>query len=177
MLTIANILDDQGIAHKNNRSACVIHGGDNLTAFHFDDETYYCHTRGCRGNTITLLKHLLNTDYAGVVKYVEDRWNIHMSPDPPVPQSPEEYKKAILSLREQRKDKKKVSARLRWLKWDRDYLQAKYEYLSAWLYRWNSKHRDSASNEYLWRRSLAEFKLERLDKRLIELNWEIKQDD
>lgn len=69
-LSIADILDRFGIPHRRNRCACPIHGGDNPTAFSFTDQVFYCHTRGCSGNTITLLKHLLNTDFRGVLGYL-----------------------------------------------------------------------------------------------------------
>jgi len=69
-ITIADILDDFGIKYRSNRCACPVHSGDNPTAFAFNKDTYYCHTQGCRGDVITLIQALRQTDFLGAMEYL-----------------------------------------------------------------------------------------------------------
>lgn len=69
-ITIESVLDYFGIAHRHHRAACPIHGGDNPTAFNFNDEVFYCHTHGCKGDVIDLVKALAKTDFKGAVDYL-----------------------------------------------------------------------------------------------------------
>jgi hypothetical protein len=75
-ITIESILDDLGITHRHHRCACPVHKGDNKTAFSFNDDTFYCHTRGCKGDVVTLIQELLHTDFRGAVHYLAKRRGI-----------------------------------------------------------------------------------------------------
>ncbi len=72
-VTIASILDDFGIKYRHRRSACPIHHGDNRSAFSFNDTHFKCHTRGCKGDRIDLIKSQLNTDFIGALHYLAKR--------------------------------------------------------------------------------------------------------
>ncbi len=69
-VTIENILDDFGIAHRHHRAACPVHRGDNRSAFSFNDEAFYCHTQGCKGGVIDLVMALAGTDFRGALDYL-----------------------------------------------------------------------------------------------------------
>jgi hypothetical protein len=69
-ITIENVLDDFGITHRHRRTACPMHKGDNRSAFSFNDETFYCHTRGCKGDVVTLIMALAETDIHGAIEYL-----------------------------------------------------------------------------------------------------------
>jgi len=77
-VTISSVLDEFGYKHRHNRCACFVHGGDNPTAFSFNDQTYYCYTHGCKGDVVTLLQHLLKTDFLGVLAYLARRKGIDL---------------------------------------------------------------------------------------------------
>lgn len=72
-VTIASILNDFGIFHRRGRCACPVHGGDNPTAFTFTDQAFYCHTRGCKGDVVELVKVLARTDFRGACEYLAQR--------------------------------------------------------------------------------------------------------
>ena len=76
-ITISDILDSLAIQHKRNRCACPIHGGSNPTSFSFNDEVYYCHACGAKGNVITLLMTLRNIDYREAVQYLQNTWGVN----------------------------------------------------------------------------------------------------
>ena len=69
-VTIENVLDDFGITHRHNRAACPVHKGDNRSAFSFNDDTFCCHTRGCKGDVVTLIMALAETDIHGAIEYL-----------------------------------------------------------------------------------------------------------
>jgi hypothetical protein len=75
-VTISEVLDDFGISHRKGRCACPIHGGDNPTAFSFNDEIFYCHTQGCKGNVFTLVRALLNSDSQKATEYLFTRFGV-----------------------------------------------------------------------------------------------------
>ena len=62
---------------KEIRSTCIIHGGDNKTAFRFnkDKRTWVCFTHKCHeiyGNDIiSLIKTVMNIDFVGAVEYLQ----------------------------------------------------------------------------------------------------------
>lgn len=62
---------------KEIRSTCIIHGGDNQTAFRFnkDKRTWVCFTHKCHeihGNDIiSLIKVVMNIDFVGAVEYLQ----------------------------------------------------------------------------------------------------------
>lgn len=77
---IESILDDFGIPHHHHRAACPIHGGDNRGAFVFNDETFYCHTKGCKGDIVTLIMALAETDIHGAIEYLARKHGITLGP-------------------------------------------------------------------------------------------------
>jgi hypothetical protein len=76
LVTISEVLDDFGISHRKGRCACPIHGGDNPTAFSFTDETFFCHTQGCKGNVFTLARVLLKSDSQIAAEYLFTRFGV-----------------------------------------------------------------------------------------------------
>lgn len=62
---------------KEIRSNCIIHGGDNKTAFRFnkDKRTWVCFTHKCHevyGNDIvSLIRAVMNVDFVGAVEYLQ----------------------------------------------------------------------------------------------------------
>ncbi len=81
-VTIASILDEFGIRYRHRRCACPIHGGDNKTAFSFTDTHFKCHTRGCSGDTLTLIMALQHTDFYGACQYLAQRKRMTLSESP-----------------------------------------------------------------------------------------------
>jgi 5S rRNA maturation endonuclease (ribonuclease M5) len=62
---------------KEIRSTCIIHGGDNKTAFRFnkDKRTWVCFTHKCHEiygtDVISLIKAVMNVDFVGAVEYLQ----------------------------------------------------------------------------------------------------------
>jgi DNA primase len=79
-ITIENVLDHFGIAHRHHRAACPVHGGDNRSAFSFNDDTFYCHTHGCKGDVVTLIMALAGVDFKGALDYLARMKGITAAP-------------------------------------------------------------------------------------------------
>jgi len=83
MVDINYLLDSLGIratkeSSKEVRAACIIHGGDNKSAFRFnkDKRTWVCFTHGCNdihGNDIiSLIRAVMGLDFMGALNYLKE---------------------------------------------------------------------------------------------------------
>ena len=79
-ITIGSVLDDFGIRYRGRRCACPVHKGDNSSAFSFTETGFWCHTRGCHGDVIDLIRALSNTDHRGALEYLARRKGFQLPP-------------------------------------------------------------------------------------------------
>lgn len=65
------------ITPKEIRAQCKVHGGDNKTSFRMNTQTktWTCYSRNCHDeigyDVISLVEHMLSTDFSGAVSYLE----------------------------------------------------------------------------------------------------------
>lgn len=76
LITVADVLDSEGIPHRRGRCRCPIHGGSNPTSFSFTDELYYCHSCGAKGDVIRLVQELYGTDFRGALEILRDEYRV-----------------------------------------------------------------------------------------------------
>ena len=56
------ILHALGFKPHNGRAACLLHGGDNPTAFSYTDEVWFCFACGSKGDKIDLVMEATGLD-------------------------------------------------------------------------------------------------------------------
>jgi hypothetical protein len=80
-VTIEDILADCGFYPKGKRMPCPIHGGNNPTAFSFNEHTFFCFNCGASGGLLDLAEILRGTNRQEARKYLADkagiRYEIH----------------------------------------------------------------------------------------------------
>ena len=72
LATISDILDHFSMDYRGTRCRCPIHGGDNQTAFSFNDEAFQCFACGAKGGKLDLIQELAKTDRPGAIQVVNE---------------------------------------------------------------------------------------------------------
>lgn len=71
-VTITDILDHFSVDYRGSRCRCPIHGGNNQTAFSFNDEAFQCFACGAKGGKLDLIQELAKTDRPGAIQIVNE---------------------------------------------------------------------------------------------------------
>lgn len=69
---LLNSLGFQQINVRSRRCCCLIHGGDNATAFSWNDSYFYCFSCLKSGDAIQLIQIIKGYDFVEAVKYLAD---------------------------------------------------------------------------------------------------------
>lgn len=173
-VTISEVLDGFGIRHRRNRCACPVHNGDNPTALSFNDKTFYCHTRGCKGDVIDLIKALGKTDFKGALKYLAKRQGLAY--DSISWQSPNSCSEDLASWQAQPEPFDHQGLILENLRHDYNFCKECMVIVSARLRklrRLQESGRISLSDFYLGQQKLDDW-LDELDAEEAHLNYEIR---
>ena len=70
VITIKDVLHQEGVKVRGRRCRCLIHGGDNNTTFGFTDVTFNCFKCGATGNLIDLVMQIHSLRFEEALKKI-----------------------------------------------------------------------------------------------------------